>query len=109
MTRRFESRVKKGFAGIAVILLLVVTLAIGNSRQFRRASNEAARAQETLRQLQRVVTTMLDAETGMRGYVISGQEQFLEPYTNALATIDAQMTHLKELLQKSPGVDGHFP
>jgi CheY-like chemotaxis protein len=35
---------------------------------------------------------MVDAETGMRGCVISGQEQFLEPYTNALATIDAQMS-----------------
>src|SRR5829696_6642574 len=98
MTRRFESRIKRGFAGIAIILVLVVTLAVANSRQFRRASDDAALSQETLRELERVLSTMLDAETGMRGYLLSGEERFLEPYNHAIESIGPQMDHLKRLL-----------
>jgi signal transduction histidine kinase len=108
MTRTFESRIKNGFAGIAVILALVVILAIANSHQFREASNDAGRSQETLRQLERIISTMVDAETGMRGYVISGEDRYLEPYNNALATIGGQMAHLKELLDETHIVNGHF-
>ena len=108
MTRRFESRIKNGFAGIAVILVLIVAITVANSHQFREANNDAARSQETLRQLERVISTMVDAETGMRGYVISGEGRYLEPYNNALATIGGQMGYLKDLLDQSRGVDGHF-
>src|SRR5678816_260860 len=100
MTRRFESKIKNGFAGIAGILVLVVVLAVANSHQFRQASNDAARSQETLRALERVISTMVDAETGMRGYVISGEDRYLEPYNNALASIGGQLAHLKELLDQ---------
>lgn len=110
MTRRFESKIKRGFAGIAIILILVVSLAILNSRQFRHASRETTRAQETLRELERVLSTMLDAETGMRGYVLTGQERYLEPYTNAIATIDSHMSRLRTLLEAGPGegIDPNF-
>jgi PAS domain S-box-containing protein len=107
MTRRFESRIKKGFAGIAVILALVVALAVANSHQVRDASEAAARSQEILRELERILVTMVDAETGMRGYVITGEDPYLEPYEQAVATIDERMAHLKQLLDGAE-VDGQF-
>jgi PAS domain S-box-containing protein len=101
MTRRFQSKITRGFAAISILLALIVTLVVANSHQVRHASLETARTQETLRTLEQVLSTMVDAETGMRGYVLSGQEQFLAPYTEALATIDADMMRLKTLLQQS--------
>jgi PAS domain S-box-containing protein len=101
MTRRFESKIKKGFAGIAIILAGVVALAIANSSQVRRANEAAARAEDSLRELEGIMVTLVDAETGMRGYVITGQESYLEPYDRAVATIDRRMTHLKQLLDGS--------
>ncbi|HUS36274.1 MAG TPA: CHASE3 domain-containing protein [Verrucomicrobiae bacterium] len=107
MTRRFESKIRRGFVAVAIILVFVVILAIGNSRQFRRAIEETNRSQETLRALEEVLITMVDAETGMRGFIISGDERFLQPYNRALATIEARMKQLKALIDET-GIDGRF-
>src|SRR5687767_14482449 len=107
MTRRFESKIKMGFAGVALILAFIVALAIANSTQLRNASEATDRSQETLRELERLLVTMVDAETGMRGYVITGEESYLEPYQRAIATIESRLSHLKRLLEETR-VDGQF-
>src|SRR5689334_15149056 len=107
MTRRFESKMTAGFAGVAIILACVVALAVSNSHQIREATEAAARSQETLRELERILTTMVDAETGMRGYVITGQESYLDPYNFAITTIDRRMARLRQLLDDTAS-DGQF-
>jgi PAS domain S-box-containing protein len=98
MTRRFESKMTGGFVGVAIILAFVVALSVANSRQIRQSTEAAARSQETLRELERILVTMVDAETGMRGYIITGQESYLDPYNLAISTIDRRMAHLQRLL-----------
>jgi PAS domain S-box-containing protein len=107
MTQRFESRIKKGFAGVAVILVLAVTLAVANSHQLQRAREASARSEEILRELEGILATMIDAETGMRGYIITGEDAYMEPYQRAISTIDARTSHLKNLLG-GPETDGRF-
>ena len=70
------------------------------------AINEAghARAQAALKQisiesntrsvLNRMLQHMLDAETGQRGYLLTGNEQYLQPYNVALPQIDATLDDL---------------
>ena len=42
-------------------------------------------------------------ETGQRGFVITGQEEFLEPYAAGRSAFDALMVHQKELVRDEPG------
>lgn len=46
--------------------------------------------------------TMVDAETGQRGYLITGQENFLEPYNSAVSQIDVQIKELQQLTTDNP-------
>ncbi len=46
--------------------------------------------------------TMVDAETGQRGYLIAGQENFLEPYNAAIPQINAQIKELRQLTIDNP-------
>jgi signal transduction histidine kinase len=101
----FETRLKIGFIAVTIILAVTVALAYRNSRQFRALSEEAARVQEILRAQQAILTTMVDAETGMRGYVITGDPAYLEPYNKARASIADQLSNLKKL---RPTIDGGF-
>lgn len=93
--RAFDQKLKAGLAAVAAVLLAVVALAYANSHQFRVAGEEVSQVQGTLLNLDRLLLTMLDAETGMRGYVISGREDYLEPYNRALSTIEAQLAQLQ--------------
>src|SRR6185312_14552593 len=48
------------------------------------------------------VTHLSDAETGQRGFVITGDEQFLEPYTAATQTIERTVRELREQTADNP-------
>lgn len=53
--------------------------------------------QEVLSELNQVLSTMKDAETGQRGFIITGSEVYLEPYQSARAQIGENVRRLKEL------------
>lgn len=50
-----------------------------------------------IRQTNLVKFALLDAETGQRGYIITGDERFLEPYINARSSIDQELNGLNDL------------
>ncbi len=43
--------------------------------------------QEVLRTLKQILATITDAETGTRGFVLTGDEEFLDPFKEATARI----------------------
>jgi methyl-accepting chemotaxis protein len=45
---------------------------------------------------------LIDAETGQRGFIFTGQENFLEPYTASLKQFDDTVAELKHLIQDNP-------
>ncbi len=47
-------------------------------------------------------TTMQDAETGQRGYILTLEEQYLEPYNEAVAQVDAELDELRRVLAPYP-------
>ena len=109
----------KNFAGsptrrllsFAVVLLLIAANAIASYRSVRRVSvnNERVLATtQTLAELQAVLSTMQDAETGQRGYIITGKENYLEPYYKALNEIAAHQRDLRDLV-KDPAVARQLP
>ncbi|MFJ6024630.1 CHASE3 domain-containing protein [Brevundimonas sp. NPDC092305] len=95
--RKSRSPVFAAVGALALVVILVIA-GIELAREFDRARNhraEATRSFETRSQIQRVFSLMQDAETGQRGYIITGDDRFLEPYHAANATLAAQLTMLR--------------
>ena len=57
---------------------------------------------ELLLALDNVLTLVKDAETGQRGYVITGRPEYLTPYRTAVGTISAQLDALARLAREDP-------
>jgi PAS domain S-box-containing protein len=49
-----------------------------------------------------LITVLLDAETGVRGYDITRRAEFLSPYKTAIAVIPKSLKQLKELVADNP-------
>ena len=49
-----------------------------------------------------MLTSIVDAETGERGFLITGHENYLEPYNASLAELDGEMAHLATLVADNP-------
>ncbi len=97
-----QPSVKALFAvGIAVMLATAMAMGLITCWQISdvsRARQEAIRAQEFLTQLESVLSTLKDAETGQRGFLLTGKESFLEPYNGATSRIDLSVVSLRQLL-----------
>ncbi len=85
-------------AGLIFSIVAVFTGVIGYSyyTMLRLVDNDSwsRHTYEVLLNTDAVITDLLDAETGMRGYIITGDQTFLQPYTTALQDV---YTHFQTL------------
>lgn len=84
----------------AILGVLLVLTGVELRREFASAGALRAavqRSYDTRLKIQSVFSLMQDAETGQRGYIITGNVSFLEPYDHALGRLDSQMTALDGL------------
>ncbi|MEY2412741.1 MAG: hypothetical protein QOD84_1347, partial [Acidobacteriaceae bacterium] len=67
----------------------------------RLVANESAvnQSHEVLRASEQLISLMKDAETGQRGYIITGEPEYLEPYLTAKGGLSDPIKKLRELLK----------
>ena len=92
-----------GLGSIAALLLLDAGLSYRNTRKLREDSAWVAHSPEVLALTGEVLSTLKDAETGQRGYLITGEDRFLGTYHDALARFDGRMARLREATVDNPG------
>jgi PAS domain S-box-containing protein len=83
---------------VATIVVLVLSGFVGyGAAQAAVATSAAmARNKDTLLSLERVLSGVRDAETGQRGYLLTGIENYLEPYDRALLELPPRLSQLRE-------------
>lgn len=83
---------------LALALLAACVLIIINETgydQSTRALDDIAEETRVRSSLNRVLQNILDAETGSRGYLLTGDPRYLEPYDAAVAAISQQLDALR--------------
>jgi signal transduction histidine kinase len=79
-------------------LVLLIALLLANQTVQNNATSRVVSHESGMRvRLQRVFSLLQDAETGQRGYLITGQERFLRPYDNSQRHIAREMAALVEM------------
>lgn len=90
--------------GFSLLLLLVSSAASFISiRNLIDSSTMVRATNKNIKDLDHIISLVKDAETGQRGYLLSGDVRFLEPYTRAKAKIDDAITDLSVQLTKTGG------
>jgi PAS domain S-box-containing protein len=87
-------------------LSLIGTAQLLRERDFKRAREAGQWEQHTLRVLRAsalVFSVVKDAETGQRGYLLTGKHPFLEPYESAVATHRQAIQNLRWLTADNSG------
>jgi signal transduction histidine kinase len=57
---------------------------------------------DVLAALDGALATLTDAETGQRGYLVTGRENYLEPYRVAVTSVGAHIADVRRLTQDNP-------
>ena len=99
MTGGLRSRI----VGLSLALVLLVglpfALLIGAIDQLRSSADRSAQGEAVATLAQKVERLVLDVQTAHRGFVLTGDEQFLEPWTAARETLPAELAQLKALVR----------
>ncbi len=94
--------VSLGLSLVAVFFIVSGIVSYINIQTLNRDSEQIAHTHEVLLGLNNVLSTMKDAETGQRGFIITGQESYLEPYSNAVTGIEEQVLRIEQLTRDNP-------
>ncbi len=87
--------------GLGASVLAVLFIALFSYRSLVSRAESAARVTrglETLEQLEGVLSTLKDAETGQRGFLLTGGESYLGPFNEANAELGPRLARLQVLL-----------
>jgi signal transduction histidine kinase len=93
-------------AAVLVILVFSVAAMVGGGLALARLNQQQGRIENTIDpaalQARELDAALLNQETGLRGYALSGQRDFLTPYTDGLATETSTVTTLRGLVTALP-------
>jgi PAS domain S-box-containing protein len=94
-------------------LLIILTIGLGltlgvvaytcrAALGYDRLNDQVQRTHEVKEELSAVLRLVVDAETGQRGYLITDDPDYLEPYQEATSQIETRMARLDSLTKNSP-------
>ena len=92
-----ERKVRLGFAFALACLAVVGVVSYLSVVRLKENAAWVEHTLEVLSSLELLLAAATDSETAERGYVITGDQSYLEPYRQAAAVIDGQTRHLREL------------
>jgi len=87
-------------AGYGLALAILVAIGAASYQSTTKLTETAewvAHTHQVLEKLETVLSGMKDAETGQRGYIITGEERYLEPFRAAQETINQKVKTLRDL------------
>jgi len=86
-----------GFIAIVLVLVVGVVVALANVGTVYRAASAVAHTNDVKAQLRALLASLIDAETGERGYIITGNDSYLEPYARGVAATATEIERVRQL------------
>jgi methyl-accepting chemotaxis protein len=93
----FGRKLGAGFAVSVVALIVIAATGYRSATSLIANDQLVAHTHHVRRQLAELLAQLINAETGQRGFVITGSEEFLSPYTNALREIEKIFADVRQL------------
>ena len=111
------TRLKSGLEPVVALLLasavvfFIVTGLISyfNLHSLRANNARIVHTHEVIVTLDRLLSSMQDAETGQRGFILTGDERYLDPYQAALAEVPQRITEITDLTRDNLNQQRRLP
>jgi methyl-accepting chemotaxis protein len=93
----FGTKIAAGFTLAFLLLLGIGSVAYRSISSLMGTTHLTTHTYNVLEDIGEILALLKDAETGQRGYIITGDEVFLEPYQTGVAGVPAVMKDLRLL------------
>jgi methyl-accepting chemotaxis protein len=97
MKMTVRNKILSGFALALAALLIVGATGYQSTHQLLSAADARRQAYDVLLGIQHLLSSLKDAETGQRGFLLTGEDRYLEPYTAGTKAIGEEVKTLRDL------------
>ena len=97
-----QTKIWSGFSLSALALCLVVLFGYQATQYAIEKSSWVDHTYEVVSLIDTTITHFNDAETGQRGYLLTGNPSYLEPYVSGTANISSTLSQAKNLTVDNP-------
>ncbi len=102
LNMKIGTRILSGYAIALLVVGGVGVVAYHGTIELIESADWVTHTHQVKETLARLLSDVKNAETGQRGFVLTGEEKYLEPYTGALKVIDPDLEQLRELTVDNP-------
>src|ERR1700759_483589 len=100
MTRsRVDLRNALGVRAPLIFFIASGAIAFINIQLVRDNNQKVQHSHEVITSLDQLLSLIQDAETGQRGFLLTGNERYLDPYANAVATVPPRLNAIRSLTE----------
>ncbi|UOD32334.1 diguanylate cyclase [Massilia violaceinigra] len=92
---KFETKLKAAAAVVILVMSTVALIPLLVNRHVAETMGDLKAAARREHLYQSLISMLRDAETGQRGFIITGKEEFLQPYYAGTSMIPAVLLELK--------------
>jgi CHASE3 domain sensor protein len=97
-----KATLKTGIPALLVCMALNAYLAVDHMRQMRKMDALTLESSKMQATISGVLTDLTDMETSQRGFLLTGDQSYLQPYTSAKDRIGTDFASLRMLLAGRP-------
>jgi len=90
-------KIGTGFGLALAILVAIGAASYQSTAKLTETAEWVTHTHQVVEKLEAVLSGMKDAETGQRGYILTGEERYLEPFRAAQETINQKLKALRDL------------
>ncbi len=108
MPQNLVRRTQLAFLWIAIVPIVVAMLGWWSSLQYRDRVGWVSHTQQVLSQIDDVMLTVTTAETGQRGYLLTGHPSYLVPFNAAEQRIGDSLAQLHHLIGDNSPQNARF-
>ncbi|MDE1895924.1 MAG: response regulator [Rhodospirillales bacterium] len=91
-----------GLAGAIVFFVISGAFSYSDVKTIHADTSKMSHSHQVILTLQGILASALDAETGQRGFLLTGNASYLAPYQAALARLPTQFNQLAQLTSDDP-------
>ena len=95
------SALLRSFGLLLALLLFLVGLSLYNFRLVGQADAYKTRSYQTLLESESLLQSLINMETGVRGFLITGEEPFLDPYDRGRADFTEHLQGARALMREA--------
>lgn len=94
---RTRSRIIVLFAAVLLLAAVALVASFWSFRQIEDTTNDRKHNYLVIEYAENLLSALLDAETGQRGYLLTGNETFLTPYVAVHNEINGHLEKLRQV------------